>query len=74
MEILKNNLEECLDFEEKLNNNYQNNTFGQYLADLTDDDMYNALVDRYGVSHDKAESWIRDSKPIRDRVKKSYSF
>jgi len=70
--IKLNKLEKCIELE---NNSLpvRKNSFGEYLANLTDDDMYDSFS-RYGVSDEKVESWIRDSRAIRNRAKKAYSY
>ncbi len=72
-QIELNSLEQFLDSEDKLCENIEKRSFGQYLASLTDDEMYDSFS-KYGVSREKAQSWIRDSKLIRMRAKKGYNF
>ena len=74
MEELKlNKLEKCLALVDESSPVIQKNSFGEYLANLTDEEMYNSFS-KYGVSEEKVESWIRDSRIIRNRAKKNYSY
>jgi len=61
--------------ESKLENTVQKTeTFGQYVSSLSDQSMYSMLTEDCNISSEKANSWIRDSKQFRNRMKNIVNY